>query len=294
MTNQEVENKLQEKIKAERGITKEILVLINIAEDRKIYLERGYPSLFKWLVERFRYSEPAAYRRIEAARLIRSVPEALAKIESGEVNLTTLSKARTAIKAQVKATGKRVSEAEVVKAIEGKSAAGVRKTLFELLPQSAPTGTNVILSDEVVADLKWAMDHFSHSLPNANYSDIIAFVFRRLRQQTQCDSVAEKRRVSVAAMKREARRRAGGRCEYEHRGRRCDSGYQVQVDHIVPKAKGGKDELGNFRVLCRKHNLLAAEQVFGSEKIQIEIERKKFSTQIRQTRSEFLKILHLG
>ncbi len=69
MTDQQIEMKLSDSVREERRMTNEILKLINLAEDRKLYLERGYPSLFAWLVGRFSYSEAAANRRIQAARL---------------------------------------------------------------------------------------------------------------------------------------------------------------------------------------------------------------------------------
>lgn len=51
-------------------------------------------------------------------------------------------------------------------------------------------------------------------------------------------------------------------CEYQdpRTGRKCESRYQLQVDHIQPLALGGKNEMRNFRILCRTHNLLAAKK----------------------------------
>ena len=38
----------------------------------------------------------------------------------------------------------------------------------------------------------------------------------------------------------------------------------LEIDHIVPVARGGKTEIKNLRVLCSAHNILAAMEVFGS------------------------------
>ena len=37
----------------------------------------------------------------------------------------------------------------------------------------------------------------------------------------------------------------------------------MQLDHIVPKARGGKPVIGNLRLLCAPHNKLAAHQKLG-------------------------------
>ena len=75
--------------------------------------------------------------------------------------------------------------------------------------------------------------------------------------------------TSVAEMKRIVLLRADGRCVHKDKrsGAQCGSRHQVQVDHIQPKALDGRDEIANFRPLCRTHNLLMAEIAFGSAKM---------------------------
>jgi len=60
--------------------------------------------------------------------------------------------------------------------------------------------------------------------------------------------------------------RDGGRCTFKGTdGRRCNSSWNLQIDHIVPFARGGDNSPGNLRLLCGKHNRLEAERVFGSQ-----------------------------
>jgi hypothetical protein len=62
--------------------------------------------------------------------------------------------------------------------------------------------------------------------------------------------------------------RDGGRCSFvSESGVRCCSQAALQIDHIVPFAKGGKTDPSNLRTLCKSHNLLMAEAEFGREKI---------------------------
>ena len=41
----------------------------------------------------------------------------------------------------------------------------------------------------------------------------------------------------------------------------------LQMDHVIPRAKGGPDTLDNLRLRCRAHNLLAAVEEFGEAKM---------------------------
>ena len=59
--------------------------------------------------------------------------------------------------------------------------------------------------------------------------------------------------------------RAAGRCEWidPKTGRRCESRYRLQLDHLKPFALGGEHSVENVRVACVQHNQLAAVEVFG-------------------------------
>lgn len=56
--------------------------------------------------------------------------------------------------------------------------------------------------------------------------------------------------------KRALFKKSNGCCEYidKKTGKRCDSKYQLQIDHIQPWARGGSNQLENLRILCRTHN----------------------------------------
>lgn len=69
--------------------------------------------------------------------------------------------------------------------------------------------------------------------------------------------------------------RDGARCTYKGPdGKRCGSTRNLQVDHIVPYARGGKHTLSNLRLLCAKHNRLEAEREYGKEFMKRHIKRE--------------------
>jgi 5-methylcytosine-specific restriction endonuclease McrA len=328
MTNQELEYKLKSLTREERRITNEILQLIGLADERRLYLERGYSSLFEWL-RSYGYSEGAANRRIQAARISRAVPEVSRKLADGEVNLTTLAKAQSVMRAQEKATGQRLSvrvKAAAIEKIEHKSTEQAEQTLLSLFPEAASqirqermTVVNeskarlaVNLSNQTVADLQRIKDLLSHSLPEAGFAEVIAHLaknylaredrkpgdrrlkalgrkmqerdrkadnapFSRCGVQLRCgggdhdvSKSSHEQRHGRSEVRLTPRRRKqilarDGSCTYKDpkTGKICGSTYQLQVDHIHPKALGGSDRDENLRGLCRKHNLLMAEKKLG-------------------------------
>ena len=73
MTNVEFAKKILAAVKAETNQTLEVLNLLREAEDRKIFLEMSYGSLFEFATKFLGYSEGAAMRRIQAMRLVKNL-----------------------------------------------------------------------------------------------------------------------------------------------------------------------------------------------------------------------------
>ena len=67
-----------------------------------------------------------------------------------------------------------------------------------------------------------------------------------------------------ARVKRAVVERDGGRCAHiGDGGKRCDATRDLEFDHILPVARGGESTVTNVRQLCRTHNQLEAERVYG-------------------------------
>jgi hypothetical protein len=58
--------------------------------------------------------------------------------------------------------------------------------------------------------------------------------------------------------------RDGSQCAFVGtNGHRCESRDRLELDHVVPVARGGLPTVDNLRLLCRPHNQHAAECEFG-------------------------------
>jgi len=193
LSNDELEVKLQALVHEERVRTAEILQLISTADQRKIFLLRGYPTLFAWLTKSLNYSEGAAHRRIQAARLMSAVPSVSRQVASGEVNLSTLAKTQSAIRFQEKMTGGRVSTAlksQLVERIQQKSSSETDKVLVQTFPSfvakleyervtmitDTVTKLSLNLSGETLQNLERAKALLSHALPEATFAQVIGYL----------------------------------------------------------------------------------------------------------------------
>jgi 5-methylcytosine-specific restriction endonuclease McrA len=124
-----------------------------------------------------------------------------------------------------------------------------------------------------------AKELMSHRTPNADAAALIeagleALVEKLEKQKLKTTVRPRKAKTSEsgrhipAAVARAVHARDGGRCTFlGPDGQRCDCRAFLELDHIIPIAKGGKSTVDNLRLRCRAHNQLTARQEFGDEYI---------------------------
>lgn len=197
-------------------------------------------------------------------------------------------------------------KSELLAEMELKPKAEIERSLAELFSSTAParevcqpkadgqTRMHVTFSEEQMRKIERAAELLSHKVESTSLAD--AFVAmaeiviaakdpleknvkpRLTKNDAQVDrcGVLNDREATTpnqaAAIKLSTRnfvyRRDGDRCQFETaNGVVCGSRKFTQIDHIIPRALGGSNDVENLRVLCRSHNLLMAERVFGAAKI---------------------------
>ena len=134
----------------------------------------------------------------------------------------------------------------------------VRRTVVEPLTQHE-TRMHVTVSPAFMTLLKKARAGQSHVQPGATDEQVLTAALELLIEKQA------KRKASVPVkVKREVWARDGGKCQWPvDGGGTCGSTVRLEIDHVVPRGKGGPSTASNTRVLCRSHNLEAARQVHG-------------------------------
>ncbi|MEK2688126.1 DUF222 domain-containing protein [Bdellovibrio sp. GT3] len=198
-------------VQTERKIMHLVLECIAEIDARKLYLEKAYPSLYEFLIEAFGYSPSAAIRRIEAARLLREVPEVAQKIESGSLNLSQLSKFQQAVRTVQKIEDRKLDvqeKIELLSRIESTTQQQTEVILCQALSlpiivenkQKIHGDESVTLtitfSKEQMAVLKRAQDLIAHAVPAKDWSEALTYLaqkeVRRRIVHTRCGGDLEK------------------------------------------------------------------------------------------------------
>jgi len=141
MTDLELEERFSELVKTERKITLEILEVICEVARRGSHIDLGYCNLYDWLMRGHGYSQSAANRRIQAARLLQELPEVGAKIAQGTVSLTTVTQLQTVFRIEEKRMGEKISperKSEMLRQIEGKTSEETDRVVKNSYPDVKP------------------------------------------------------------------------------------------------------------------------------------------------------------
>ena len=293
LSNAELLTKTRELIQRERELVLHVLLHMQEIERRKLYLEKGYASLFEFTVQNLGYGEDAAYRRIQAMRLLKSIPEIQEKMAAGSINLTTASRLQKFFYDQAKEQEMPAEDKlELIQSVENKSSLEVRRELAKRSPQIILQETLRAINELeyelrmiIDAPLKEKLDHLksllSHKDPKMPYQKL----FRELADlglvkwdplKQKAISGEEQKRIEdphleiksnyiPTQLRRAVWIRDHGCCSFvdSETKKRCGSRHLLQIDHVKPLALGGGHQFNNLRLLCSAHNQHRAAKTFG-------------------------------
>ncbi|MBX3018322.1 MAG: HNH endonuclease [Bdellovibrionaceae bacterium] len=281
MTNAELIRNFEKLVQVERRVTRKLLEHIAEIESCRAYLDLGYDGMYAYLTKGLGYSEGAAYRRLQAARVLKVAPSVAEKVEAGTLNLTQLAEV-----AKVSRQTKLKPTAELFAKLETRSKAATEQIVaqaFDVSPRSEvhkrtqrdhSVRLEITFSAEQFAAVEKARGLLSHICPEGAWPEVFVELARRYSEKFEAREsqrakptasveakaawvpLAGRRRSIPASQRRLIFLRAGGCCEHVDlaSGRRCGSAYQPQVDHIQPVARGGTNDPANLQLLCGSHN----------------------------------------
>jgi len=188
LNDDQLRNRFDRIARTERKITALVVEYISEIEKRGLHLRWGYSSMFDYLVKGSGYSEPSAYRRIQAARALRQIPEIKAALEDGSLKLSQVSQVQTALRNEERATGERLSleaRIDLFSEVAGKTGAATQRILDSTLvhqtkgmPQEVhrrdeSVELNLRVSKEVFEELKRIKELYSHIDPFADWVKVV-------------------------------------------------------------------------------------------------------------------------
>lgn len=158
LSNEKLITDLKGLVASERELLIQLLHYLREVEQRRLYAQRGYDSLFSFMREELGYSEAAADRRIKAMRLMKDLPEVEEKLATGAISLTVASTVQRFIKKEEKKRKEenqnplpKSEKLELIKTLEGSSQRDCEKKLAQISPETAlPKDKTRLITEEKV------------------------------------------------------------------------------------------------------------------------------------------------
>lgn len=301
-SDDQIEADLYRDVRTELDVLPRILARLREVETRKIHSKHRFSSLEEYAVKKLGYTEDEAARRISAMRLLKELPQLEKKVEEGKLKLTHLVRARTVFRKEAKANRARTKEQKLslLERLENTTLRQADKTLeLEAFVDISKPKNELSLDQfdgRVRADLARLLELRGGRTLHDLIGELAALGLEKwdpvrkaerakaraqikpsseVTDQTRSNDDTVQPAAPRANEKREPPRREHLHATKRHavylngRGRcqNCGSGRNCQVDHIIPIARGGTDDLENLRLLCRSCNLRHAIDSFGFEKM---------------------------
>src|SRR5438105_4543288 len=127
LSSSDLRSATRELVRRSSTLEAELLVHIGEIDERKLYLDWAFPSMFAYCVGELGFSEDAACNRINVARAARQRPAILEALRSGQVHLAGLRLLAPHLTAE--------NQDEVLAAAAGKSKREIEELVARLSPQ---------------------------------------------------------------------------------------------------------------------------------------------------------------
>ena len=135
LTDHQLNSDLRKLVAEERALLTTILYHLKEVEHRKLFVEYKCSSLFDYACKELKYSSDQAYRRIQAMRLLKHIPEVAPKINSGELSLSNINQAQRFFNENKIST--KPEKLLVLKKLVNKSVRDGQKEILKLSPQKS-------------------------------------------------------------------------------------------------------------------------------------------------------------
>ena len=286
----DIVKKLETLAKVERRISVKILRHLMEVERGRIHLDMGYASLFVFLTKHLKYSDGSAYRRIEAMKILRDVPDLGQRITVGAISVTIAAEISRIVK--IKKIKNPEEKLALVEQFSWKNKREVEKEIAKIAPReakleklreinSAESSLEVTVSKELREKLEKLKALLSHKNPSLKMSGVLEAIadiaLKQLEKRTSPKSEVALGKVTSPEIARASNnpkrsryipiktkniifQRANHQCEFtSQNNKRCESKHFLEVDHKHPYSQGGGNEIQNLQLLCRQHNQRKAE-----------------------------------
>lgn len=280
LTDEQLEQSADQARARELKSLHEMLFHLKEIDRRRLFSKRKFPSIYDYAMDRFKYSYDEVHRRICAMKLLKDMPEIESKIADGSLQLTHLTQARSFFQ---KVEHSREQKLEILSQLENTTKAETKKILYNEELKARYTFEADQPFKNIVERLKGLHPHLSFDdLMRRVCETALERIDPLVRAERKSRASAKTAEPNCVAAKAVDQRRsranipnryipaktATSLAHFRRKVSELQSTFALELDHVVPFARGGSNRPENLRLLCRKCNQRKAIEAYGETKME--------------------------
>lgn len=271
LSNQQLEEFTHGLYQSEKLLSQKILQFLLEWERRKLYSKYQYQSLYDYLLRQLKIPAPTCYRYTRALRLLVRFPEFSQELI--KIPIDHLSRLEQHLRQQ--RIYKREEQLSLIKSFLNSEAPyffeHIKKFDDQTMDFIRPTNhgktrAHLTLERETVEKMQ-RLKNLLYQSGKGSFDQLLNFTFEqtlekvdRLQQKSKRSfKHGEHSRAISQGLKTAVWQRAKGKCE------NCGSDFCLEIDHAIPYARGGTNDLWNLRLLCHNCNQREQREVFKEQ-----------------------------
>lgn len=268
LSNEKLEEFTQGLFKSHALLNQKILQFLFEWERRKLYSKKRYTSLYDYLVREISLPPNLSYTFTRALRILLRFPEMIESLQS--IPIDQLARLERMFKQQ-KIYDREAQRGhlnalvtsgahyffEQNKRFESESIDYIRPT------SNGRLRAHLTLENQTIEKLQ-RLKGMLYQRGKGNFDDILSFTLEqtlkkvdRLQRVVHSCRDGKHSRSIAEGLKNAIWQRAKGKCE------NCGSDFCLEIDHVIPFARGGTNDLWNLRLLCHNCNQRSEREVFS-------------------------------
>ena len=283
-TNDQLIKSTELVVRQEREIVDCLIWHLQEIQNRKLYIQMGFPDLYKCLIKHFKYSETTAYCRISALKMIEEIPAAADSLKSGEINITNLNLTRSFINKLEKKNGEKISveeKTQYIEAIKNKTETEVKQFLATVdpvaeLPHDRVQYLNdghiqlhVTLAKKLLEKIEHLKSLISHENINPSYNEIFTLALDAAIEKVEKKKGLHVRETKKARPPRSAKwRKQSEPSENIRNPKECKPSETLEADETADTTKASESFQANGGCRASKDQQ-ACETGQGAQKSRI-------------------------
>lgn len=240
--------RIKELVKVEKNYTVKILKELMVIEKNKMYCDLKYSSLYNYIIKELGYSDAESTIRVNAVRLMIKSQSAVKKIEEGSLTLTNAAEANRVV-AKIEATSDKEKAIKIEMLVDTAASTTKREFKNHIAKEFSEIRRETLHLSEFMIE-KFDRLRKKYGQDKSSYELLDMLLEKELKGPVAPQRVRNVTAKVIRSIPLAVKHKVHTGCCAS-----CGVMSNLEYDHKIKFALGGKNDVTNIQILCRSCNM---------------------------------------